>query len=74
MLRRFQWVFLTALFVAGNAALPLQAEASDDSIPCTRGYMKCLNDSYDTQGLFRIMADLECGVRYAACLVDAIIG
>lgn len=63
-------LMLMFTIVAGAALLtPQEVEAAD----CTRQYSQCLNDSYDTSGLLRHLADLECGVRYAACLMDVIM-
>lgn len=35
---------------------------------CTKQYEQCLNDSWDTEGLTRHLADLECGAEYTGCV------
>jgi hypothetical protein len=35
---------------------------------CTRAYEKCLNDTYDTEGWTRVLADFECFAAYIGCV------
>jgi hypothetical protein len=35
---------------------------------CLDAYYQCLNDSWETTGLERTLADLECGLRYYGCM------
>lgn len=70
MTKQFRWTILTALLIAVGATLPSQAAANTS---CTDNYSRCLNDSYDTSGFGRMMADLECGARWARCIKDIIM-
>lgn len=63
MTTRFRWLMPTALFLILGAGLPVQAAAS-----CLGGYYECLNDSWDTSGFERIMADVECFAGYVGCI------
>jgi hypothetical protein len=67
----FRWTILTALLIAVGTALPARAVAG---VPCTDGYQGCLNDSFDKKGFAEILANLECGARYARCIIDFITG
>jgi hypothetical protein len=40
---------------------------------CTTQYEKCLNDSWDTEGVTQLMADVECAAEYAGCVGSKII-
>ena len=44
---------------------PQPAAAAD----CTAEYTKCLNDTYELDGWLQVMADVECGADYAACIM-----
>ena len=46
-------------------ALPAVASAA---LPCLDTYQKCLNDSWNTSGFERYMANLECGTNYIGCI------
>lgn len=35
---------------------------------CLDTYYRCLNDTWDTKGITRFLADLECGTQYIGCL------
>lgn len=35
---------------------------------CTNGYLTCLNDTHDTEGIIRVMADIECFSKYLKCV------
>jgi hypothetical protein len=67
MTGRFRWITPLALLIAISAVLPPQADASVD---CTDAYMTCLNDSWDKKGFAELLANLECGARYARCIKD----
>lgn len=69
---RYRWGILTALLIAVGATLPSPVAASDD-LACTEAYEKCLNDSYDKKGFAEYLANLECGARFARCIMDIII-
>ena len=69
MLNRIRWTLPAAFFFAVGAGLPSVASAA----PCTDGYMKCLNDTHDTSGFLRAMADVECFARYTGCVARAIM-
>ncbi len=60
---------LLAIVVGAAAFAPQPVAAAE----CTRQYMQCLNDSYDLEGLYQVLADLECGARYAGCLAASVI-
>ncbi|HSH44906.1 MAG TPA: hypothetical protein VK966_03565 [Longimicrobiales bacterium] len=36
---------------------------------CTNGYADCLNETYDTEGGLRVLADVECFVDYMKCVM-----
>lgn len=61
---------MTKLIIILSAALGAVAigvsPASAES--CVEQYQKCLNDSWDTSGALRLLADLECGAEYAGCV------
>jgi hypothetical protein len=63
-------LILTLILLAGSAALVPQPVAAAE---CTRQYSKCLNDSYDTSGWLRVLADLECGAQYAGCIAALMV-
>jgi hypothetical protein len=58
---RVRSVVLMAAFAVGSPAVASAAT-------CLDGYYQCLNDTWDTSGFSRILADLECGARYAGCM------
>lgn len=62
-------VLTLAVAMVGFAPRPAVAlEAS-----CTDSYVKCLNDSYDLEGILRTMADLECFAEYTGCVAGKIV-
>jgi hypothetical protein len=69
MTRHIRWTFLAALLIAVGVALPPPAAASTS---CTDDYEMCLNDSWDKKGFAELLANLECGARYARCIMDII--
>lgn len=64
MSKRFRWIVPLALLAALGAGVPGQARAAT----CVDGYNKCLNDTYDTSGWTRILADVECFAGYLGCV------
>ena len=54
----------TIAFAAAAMFLPGSAHA----LTCLDGYYKCLNDSWNTKGFERFLADVECGTAYFGCL------
>lgn len=64
MSKGMRWIMPLVLLIAGTAVVPAPASAAS----CTEGYMRCLNDSYDTSGLLRVMADMECLFEYVGCV------
>jgi predicted transcriptional regulator len=59
---------IVAAMVASGAVAPAAAHAAAS---CLDQYYVCLNDTWDTKGLERYLADLECGARYYSCMRDA---
>jgi hypothetical protein len=55
--------------IAGLAIATPAANAAT----CVQIYEKCLNDTWDTSGFARILADLECAAKYAGCVRAAIL-
>lgn len=53
-------------------ALAMVAVAStstaDAATVCLDQYYRCLNDTWDTKGFERFLADMECGTQYIGCL------
>jgi hypothetical protein len=58
-------LILMAAIVAGATVFVPQPVAAQD---CTREYQTCLNDTSDTTGFTRWLADIECFARYTACI------
>jgi hypothetical protein len=56
--------------VAATSATPSIASAART---CVATYEQCLNDTWDTSGLTRYLANLECAARYAGCLRAVIL-
>jgi hypothetical protein len=63
-------VILTLSLAMAAAVFVPQPVAAED---CTRQYMRCLNDTWDTSGWLRVLADLECGAQYAGCVAGLLI-
>ncbi|HEX7119537.1 MAG TPA: hypothetical protein VF212_12155 [Longimicrobiales bacterium] len=63
MSKRTRWIVPLALLFTAIGGLPRRALAS-----CTTSYMWCLNDSYDTRGMLRFLADVECLAEYIGCV------
>ena len=61
---------LLGLLLVSTALVPAAASAAKS---CQELYYQCLNDSWDTRGLERIAADLECAIRYAGCIKKILI-
>lgn len=65
----FRKLIPLALVIATAMTIPTTATAA----PCTAGYMRCLNSSYDMKGFAEYLANLECGISFAACLKAILI-
>ena len=63
---RFKTVMLMMTLAAGT---PAAASAAT----CVQIYQTCLNDTYDTSGITRILADLECAAKYVGCIRAAVV-
>ncbi|HEX7049694.1 MAG TPA: hypothetical protein VF188_05730 [Longimicrobiales bacterium] len=61
---RRHWMIPMVLLTLAAGGVPARAEAAS----CTDGYQKCLNDSYDTSGFTRVLADVECLAEYVGCV------
>lgn len=59
-------LILTLAVAAGAVTLTPGAVAAQD---CTSGYVKCMNDTWMYSGIEQYMANLECGAKYAGCLI-----
>ena len=57
-------------FITAGSLTPSMASAAKT---CTEIYYQCLNDTWNTSGLLRHLADLECAARYAGCLRSVIL-
>jgi hypothetical protein len=55
-------MFTLAVGVVAYAPAPTAAQ------DCTEGYEKCLNDTWDTSGTTRLLADIECFAAYIGCV------
>ncbi len=56
--------------IAATAVTPTLASAAKT---CVDVYEQCLNDTWNTSGLTRYLANLECAARYAGCLRAVIL-
>ena len=59
--------FTKVVFAMVLMAMSLPTAASA-ALPCLDNYYKCLNDSWDTKGFERFLADAECGSAYIGCI------
>lgn len=50
------------------AALAVGSPAAASAATCLDSYYTCLNNTWETRGIDRILSDLECGARYAGCM------
>ena len=55
---------------AVSAVSPSMASAAKT---CVEVYQQCLNDTYNTSGITRYLADIECAARYAGCLRQVLV-
>jgi hypothetical protein len=62
-------ILLAALLVTTLLA-PSTASAAKT---CVQIFEECLNDTWNTSGISRVLADLECAARYAGCLRAVIL-
>jgi hypothetical protein len=51
--------------VGATVLTPSMASAAKT---CVEVFEQCLNDSWNTSGLTRYLANLECAARYAGCI------
>lgn len=56
---------LIAVIAIGTVVFAPQPASAQS---CVRAYEQCLNDTWDTSGLTRIMADFECFAAYVGCV------
>lgn len=61
---------LLAVMVLTALMLPAVASARTS---CIGIYELCLNNSWNTSGITRMLADIECAARYAGCIRSAIL-
>jgi hypothetical protein len=64
MMTKSRWILPMAIMLAVAAAVPPRAMAAS----CLNGYYRCLNDSWDTSGISRILADIDCFSGYVGCV------
>jgi hypothetical protein len=57
-------ILMFTIAVGLVAYAPAPAAAQD----CTASYEKCLNDTWDTSGATRLLADIECFAAYIGCV------
>ncbi len=66
-----RWIVPLALLLALGTIVPNAATAQsspDDELDrCTEEYYWCLNDTWDTTGWDRIIADLSCKIQQWGC-------
>jgi hypothetical protein len=58
-----------AVVATAAMAVPQPLAAAD----CTREYMQCLNDSWDLDGVYRYLADIECYSKYVGCVAKNVV-
>jgi len=49
-------------------ALAVGAPGVASAQECVDEYQRCLNDTHDTRGVIRVMADVECFAKYVGCI------
>jgi hypothetical protein len=57
-------ILVLTVFAAAAAFVPQPAAAQT----CTTTYNRCLNETWDTSGGTRLLADLECMAAYMGCV------
>jgi hypothetical protein len=61
-------------FVAVVAAILVSVPSSAyAAAACTDSYYRCLNDTYSTSGLARLLADAGCLALYYSCLKSTVL-
>ena len=58
---------LVVAFASSVGATPARAEKE---VSCTDQYVACINTASKYDGLFRSLAEFECGVQYTSCLAS----
>lgn len=61
-------ILIASIAVGTVVFAPQQATAQE----CVEGYERCLNDTHDTSGLTRILADIECFAAYIGCVRETL--
>jgi hypothetical protein len=56
---------LLLVLAVASAGVPAAADAAKT---CQDQLNQCLNDSYDTKGFSRFLADVECSAQFAGCI------
>ena len=62
--------FILAAAFGAVTFVPQPATAQE----CTDQYQMCLNDSWDTAGATRVMANIECMAGYTGCVRKKLLG
>jgi len=57
-------IVATGIVAVATVFAPQPVAASE----CVRGYEACLNDTWDTSGWTRVLADVECFASYVGCV------
>lgn len=65
-----RWIMALALVLGGVTVVPEPAQAR--GAECTRAFERCLNDTWDTKGITRLLADIECTAEYLGCVRNKI--
>ena len=55
-------------YLLSLVVVALVLPATADARTCLDSYYTCLNDTWNTKGLARVLADLWCGGSYLNCL------
>lgn len=75
MRKLLRWTAPLALLLGLAVARPGPATAreADRSDVCYEDYMWCLNDTWDTKGFARLIADVRCGAEWALCMFLSVV-
>jgi hypothetical protein len=69
MRNRYRWILPMVVLATAGAGLPSRADAQQ----CTAKYQKCLNDTWETSGFARMLADAECFAVYSGCVAKQLM-
>lgn len=61
------------MLMALVATITVTPSVASAAKTCVETYEQCLNDTWNTSGLTRYLANLECAARYAGCLRAVIL-